>query len=192
MYSAHTESGISFDLALHSGLNGPDGDIRQSRQHSAEAVAQTFAYTARLKYTGIAGLELAASVQLQEDMSQGDTTPGNAGAATLVEAHGIYSIGAIKLTALYAQWDINFDGGSNPADKQNGGYLEASYRINDKTGVFARQNNWSTTDSVDKAQANVGVNYWVHEDVVFKADIQSQNEDAGNADGFNLGLGYQF
>jgi len=27
---------------------------------------------------------------------------------------------------------------------------------------------------------------------VFKADIQQQNKDAGNADGFNLGMGYMF
>lgn len=192
MYSAYTASGFSFDIALHSGLYDPNGNIRDARQHVAEAEAQSFAYTARLKYTGIPGMELAATAHYEEDMSQADTTPGNAGAATLLEAHGIYTIGALKLTALYAQWNIDFDGGNNPAETQDGGYLEASYKFNDRTGVFVRQNNWSTMDGVDKSQANLGVNYWVHEDVVFKADIQSQNEDAGNADGFNLGVGYQF
>jgi hypothetical protein len=27
---------------------------------------------------------------------------------------------------------------------------------------------------------------------VFKADYQLQNDDAGNIDGFNLGMGYEF
>ena len=41
-------------------------------------------------------------------------------------------------------------------------------------------------------QTDIGINYWPHEDVVFKADYQAQNSDAGNKDGFNIGVGYQF
>jgi hypothetical protein len=38
---------------------------------------------------------------------------------------------------------------------------------------------------------NIGVNFWPHEDVVIKADIQQQ-DGIINDDGFNLGVGYQF
>ena len=43
-----------------------------------------------------------------------------------------------------------------------------------------------------------GVNYYPHPDVVFKADVQMQNDDAesrgdiNSGSGFNLGMGYQF
>ena len=37
-----------------------------------------------------------------------------------------------------------------------------------------------------------GVNFYPLPNVVFKADVQLQNDEAGNTDGFNLGMGYQF
>ena len=60
--------------------------------------------------------------------------------------------------------------------------------------MFARQNQWDNGGAGDtkKSQTNAGFSYWPHEDVVLKADIQAQNNVAGNFDGFNLGLGYQF
>lgn len=71
--------------------------------------------------------------------------------------------------------------------------MEASYKLNPNWGVFTRQNNWTTDDGItDKAQTDIGFNYWPHENVVFKADYQMQNDDAGDMDGFNLGVGYQF
>jgi hypothetical protein len=60
--------------------------------------------------------------------------------------------------------------------------------------VFARQNEWDNGGAGDtsKSQTDIGFNYWPHEDVVIKADYQMQNDVAGNFDGFNLGIGYQF
>jgi hypothetical protein len=79
-------------------------------------------------------------------------------------------------------------------DNQNGGYLEASYKLNPAWGVFVRQNEWDNggTGDTKKSQTDAGVNYWPHENVVIKADYQAQNDIAGNFDGFNLGVGYQF
>ncbi|MEK9765560.1 MAG: hypothetical protein VW274_03710, partial [Thalassolituus sp.] len=65
-------------------------------------------------------------------------------------------------------------------------------------GVFARHSVWSQQSDEDSAQSDFGVNYYPHPDVVFKADVQIQNDDAENrgevssGDGFNLGMGYQF
>ena len=44
----------------------------------------------------------------------------------------------------------------------------------------------------EENQTDFGINYWPHEDVVIKADYQMQNAAAGDKDGFNLGVGYQF
>ena len=194
MYSAHMDNGISYDLAIHSGLSDTAGNVRGGREKVAEAPADSLAYTARIKYTGVAGLELASTVQYQSDFSQGLGVAGDAEDGTLLEAHAIYSTGGLKLIALYASWDINFDGGTTTGkDTQNGSIVEASYKFTSNWGVFARQNNWTNDDGLtDQAQTDFGFNYWPHEDVVFKIDYQAQNDDAGDFDGFNLGLGYQF
>ena len=55
--------GFSYDLGIHEGLQFDDGDldIRDSRQSGARANADSLAGTGRIKYTGMPGLELAAS-----------------------------------------------------------------------------------------------------------------------------------
>lgn len=194
MYSAHTDSGISYDLAIHSGLYSKTGSIRKSRQKVSNAPADSLAYTARIRYTGIRGLELASTLQYQSDFSQGTGTVGDAQDGTLVEAHAIYSTGGLKLSTYYTEWNINFNGGTTTGkDKQNGSIVEASYKVSSNWGFFTRQNNWTNDNgATSKAQTDLGFNYWPHEDVVFKADYQLQNADAGNFDGINLGVGYQF
>ena len=188
MYSAYMSNGVSYDLAIHSGLNNADGKIRSGRQKMAKAAADSLAYTARLKYTGVPGLELAATVNRQDDMSQG--TAADAVSATLLEAHVRYNTGPLTLTALHAVWDIDIN---TPAQSQSGSIVEASYKLNPNWGVFTRQNYWTTDDGItDQSQTDIGFNYWPHENVVFKADYQIQNDEAGDMDGFNLGIGYQF
>ena len=182
MYSANSLYGLSWDVAVHSGLNTTTS-VRAGRQNVANAVVDTVAYTGRLQYTGLAGLTVSATINQQEDMDQ---LTGGLGAATLVEGHVIYQFGDIKLTALRASWRIE-----NGVDTQ-GLVLEASYRPSSSWGVFARQNTWDDTGAGDKVQYDVGANYWPHEDVVFKLDVQQQNTLAGNQDGFNVGVGYQF
>lgn len=191
--------GLAMDTAVTSGLSTPlEGSNafkpRSGRQKVSEAKADNLAYTARLKYTAIPGLELAATMQYQSDVSQGELA--EAASATLFSAHVIYSIEQFTLRSLYAQWDI--DGAEAAAlgrDTQRGYYLEPSYRLNEQFGVFARYSRWDNTagDSTSSAetQTSVGVNYWLHEDVVFKFDYEKQGGTA-DANGFNLGVGYQF
>ena len=87
-------------------------------------------------------------------------------------------------------------------DEQEGWYVEPSYKtrlgtIPGEWGLFVRYNVWdnnagSSDDSVMK-QINSGLNYWPIPDVVFKFDVQAQdNDNAENDNGFNLGIGYQF
>ena len=188
--------GVSIDGAVTSGLSvGDDYKIRGGRQKVANASAENLAYTARVKYTAINGLELAATAQYQTDVTQGKDGVETAG-ATLLEAHAIYQVNNFSVRALYARWDID---GAEAADlgrdEQTGWYIEPSYAFNDKVGVFARyaeyDNNAGNSDATAVESTSVGVNYYLHENVVLKADY----EDLGGAKddkGFNLGFGYQF
>lgn len=199
----HGELGAGFSYAayIHSGLSVDSGfNIRSGRQKVSKAEANDLAATARLKYTGVAGLELSVSAQHQEDMGQG-LVPGLE-SGHLIETHAIWSTGPFTLKALYAAWDINGSAiEAVGADKQRGFYLEPSYRVSEKFGVFARFNQWDNkagsnsgaAANSEKEQWDIGINYWPHEDIVIKADYQYQsNDDNNEQNGLNIGLGYQF
>ena len=192
--------GFRYDFAAHSGLFTEASDdyaIRPGRQKVAKARFDSQAYTGRLRWLGIPGLELAASVQYQDDITQ-DTDP-TAGGAWLMTAHAAWQREHFGLRALYADWSLD---GSGPesigADRQAGWYIEPSWRFNSHWGVFARYNQWDNQagDNSDSeyTEWNVGVNYWLSPDVVFKFDYQDQDAPAGKKemDGWNLGVGYQF
>jgi phosphate-selective porin O/P len=189
--------GLSADFAIHSGLSVPtDGSksflVRSGRQKIAKANADSLAYTARIKYTAIPGLELSATYQFQSDMTQGQLSAD----ASLFTAHAAYQAGAFGLRALYAAWDINSaEATAIGRDSQNGYYVEPSYKLTRKLGLFARYNAWDNnagdTTATEKKQTNLGLNYWPHENVVFKFDIENRF-GAQDGSGFNLGVGYQF
>jgi len=192
--------GLSFDAAITSGLNTPvDGSkaylIRSGRQKVAKANAENLAFTSRVKYTAIPGLELAATLQYQEDIAQGAAGVDTAD-ATLFEAHAIYSANDFTVRALYARWDINGDEAKALGrDEQTGWYVEPSYMFSEKIGAFARyaeyDNNAGDSFDTKKKQASIGINYYLHENVVLKADWED-NTGAADMQGFNLGVGYQF
>lgn len=200
---AHGElgAGFSYDAYIHSGLNVDNGfSIRSGRQKVSKAKANDPAATARIKYTGIPGLELAVSAQHQQNMGQGLVAGLESG--NLIETHAIWSTGPFTVKALYAAWDIDgYAVEAVGADKQEGFYVEPSLRLSEKFGIFARFNQWDnyagsnsgTAKDTEKEQWDVGVNYWPHEDVVIKADYQYQNNDDGkDQNGLNIGVGYQF
>lgn len=195
--SGEIAKGFSYDFAVHEGLSTSAGYApRSGRQKTSNASGKDLAYTARLKWTGLAGVEIAGSVQHQTDMTQG--TDPTAGSANLYELHTVLNKGPFGLRALYAMWDLE---GAGPAaagaDEQMGWYVEPSFKFNEQWGVFARYNVWDNKAGADldseKKQIDAGVNYWPHPDVVLKADYQQQdNENGQDQDGFNLGVGYQF
>ena len=201
--------GLSANLSMTSGLNSNGSEnfaVRKGRQKVAEAEAKTFAYNGRLKYTAIPGLELAGTVNYQDNFCQNQLA--GCGSATLYEAHTVYNVDNFGLRALVAWWDIDGDAvKAVGADEQYGYYVEPSYRFNDAIvagqdiGVFARYAVWdnqegsgSTTDT-EHQQYNFGANWWIDKDVVVKIDYQLQDVGGGvskELDGLNLGLGYQF
>ena len=197
--SGRSDNGFSWDLALHSGLNTPTSGsnafkIRNGRQKVAEALAEDLAVTGRVKYTGVPGLELAATVQYQSDITQ--STVAESASATLFEAHAAYTSGAFGLRALYAVWDVDSAAAAAIGrDKQEGFYIEPSWRINDAFGLFARYSEWDNEAGLSTSEAttqfDIGFNWWIHENVVLKADYENQGGDK-DVDGFNLGVGFQY
>lgn len=186
-------SGLSYDLALTSGLKVDSGSvkIRSGRQKVAKADASNLALTGRIRYTGLSGLELSATAHYQDDITQ--NSGDGVESALLLETHAIWQAGPLGIKALYAQWNIDGNVASAAGkDVQAGYYLEGSWKLTPRIGIFARHNGWSNEDGVDKTQQDVGINFWPHENVVIKADLQQQNAEAGDADGFNIGIGYQF
>ena len=201
MLKGELAPGLNYNFALHSGLNSPDTgskafQIRDGRQKSAKATAEDFAYTARLKYTGIGGLELGATVQYQEDISQGTVSDAS---AILTEVHGIYQQNDFGVRALWAEWDVDGDAAKLAGrDKQDGWYVEPSYKVTEKLGVFTRysefNNNAGDSSSIDSEVWDYGMNYWLTENVVLKLDYTDfVNESSGtDKDALNLGVGWSF
>jgi hypothetical protein len=194
--------GLSYETAFTSGLklDAAEGDfkIRDGRQKVAKADASDPAYTANLKYTGVAGLELGATVQYQQDIYQGDYTQDVD--AWLYEAHVAYRNGPFGLRALAASWDIDdaIDNIAAGAATQEGWYVEPSWLLMRDLGIFTRYSEWDNQadgggDS-DFSQWTLGLNYWLEENVVFKLDYQFQDApaDEKELEGLNLGVGWSF
>jgi len=205
MFSGEIAEGFSYDAGVHSGLfiNPTEGDykIRDGRQKVSEAEGDDLAYTARIKYTGIPGLELATTLQHQTDVWQGEAFAGEDEAdATLVELHAIYNKGPFGLRALYAHWDIDdvIENVKAGADEQEGFYIEPSYRLTEDLGFFVRFSQWDNQagqgSDTEKQQYDIGFNYWLHENVVLKADYRHDNNEGDSEEfsGFNLGVGWSF
>ena len=219
---AHTfDSGFKIEGAVHSGLEIPVFDdmgaptatarVRSGRQKASNADGSHVAYTARAVYTGIQGLEVGATVQLQDDVTQvsGDGLDDG----LLWEGHIAYDghIGnmGVGLRALYAEWDFDgdCDGGTSATcveiedtdfDDQQGWYFEPSLMPLDNLGVFFRYEDVEGGRSRDEFdQWTIGLNFWLHENVVLKADYQDREHDndpdeGRDFDGYNLGIGWSF
>ncbi len=200
-FSGELLPGLAYDAAFTSGLGldpAKGWKIRDGRQRVAEANASDPAWTGRLKYTGIAGLEVAATLQYQQDLYQGEF-PDQVD-AMLYETHVAYRAGPFGLRALYAGWDIDeaIEFFAPGADRQEGWYVEPSWKISPQWGVFARYSDWDNQagSSLDTGytQWDMGVSYWLEENVVFKFDYQRQDAPDGKdqLDGVNLGVGWSF
>ena len=165
-----------------------------------KAKGDDLAYTARLKYTGIPGLELATTVQYQSDVWQGTKVNNESGVdAMLIEAHSVYRKGPFGLRALYAHWDIDdkIEVVKAGSDEQEGFFIEPSFQLTDKLGVFARFNQYDNTaggnTNSEKKQTDIGFNYWMHDQVVVKVDYFDQDNDSGTEyKGYNVGIGWSF
>jgi len=192
--------GLNYDAAFTSGLklDSDEFKIRGGRQKVAEADASDPAYTLSLSYTGIAGLEVGGSLNYQTDLYQGGLSDEID--ALLLTAHVAYQNGPFGLRALAASWDIDgaIENVKAGASTQEGWYIEPSFMATRELGLFARYGEWDNQadggGDTEYNQWNVGLNYWLAENVALKFDYQFQDAPSGAAEleGFNLGVGWSF
>ncbi len=206
------DNGLSVDAAITTGLDMKnDFYTRGGRKKISKQKANDPIFVGRVKYTGVPGLEVAATVLHQTDMGQSDNSSSGSvdiNQGTLFETHTIYShaIGPGVFTgkALYSQWefDIN-DPTQQAASEQYGWYVEPSYRMPTMIGDIGVFGRFQQLDYYKGSEQNfnvweAGTNWWVHENVVLKANYIYKEDTlhSGVADrdehGFDLGIGYQF
>jgi len=198
-------NGLAWDFALHSGLAmSTEGSsafrVRGGRQKVSNASAENLAFTSRLKYTGVPGLELAGTLHYQDDASQisGDGLDDG----TLVSLHGIWNWQLFQVRALWSQWNFNGElielAGT---DRQTGWYVEPSIRLGRSShdwGFYTRYEDLEgarTRDRFDQWEA--GFNYWPTHNVVLKFNYRERDHDLASEAGrnftaFDLGVGYSF
>jgi hypothetical protein len=200
--SGNLANGLSWNFAVHSGLAIPTTGanafrVRSGRQKVAEALARDPAYTLRIRYTGVPGLDLAASYQYQSDPSQ--VAGDGLDSGRLLSAQAIYQSGPFSLRALYGAW--SFSGAAVAAagaDDQSGWYIEPSYKLTDRWGVFARFEDLEGARTQDQfSEWSAGFNYWPDPDVTIKLDVRSRSHDlvsdsGRDFDALDVGIGYQF
>jgi opacity protein-like surface antigen len=193
---------LQWDFMAHEGLKVPvtGGSafaVRSGRQKTSEADASNLAYTTRLRYNGIPGLEVAGSLQYQTDVSQegGDGLSD----ALLYTAHVVWERGPFAVRALWAGWSLSGDAAQlADADEQSGWYIEPSWKPVPSIGLYVRYEDIEGARLQDRfSEWEAGVSYFLHPQVVLKADYRTREQDLASEkgrefDGFDLGIGYQF
>ncbi len=207
--SGNLNEAFSYDLMIHSGLDttGQGYKIRNGRKKVGKAPWKNAAFTARASWHAIPGVQVGATFQYQDDITQSSSVNENA-SATLFEVHtdikhALSKNGIFGLRALYAQWNVNADSAELIGRNiQRGWYVEPSYRIaldnNHAVGFFIRYSSWDNEagDNIDSAfnQTSIGINYWPDPHVVLKMDYQIDNFANSDSEDnrINLGIGLQF
>ncbi len=198
-FSGSLPNSIRYDVLISSGLNNAKGNIKDGRQRGSKANGSDLAYTAKLTYQAMPGLELGGAFHQQDDMSQGSTPQDIK--AQLWEVHSRYRFQQVGIKALYARWDIdNLAQADSASAKQKGWYIEPDWRINESFAVFSRLSRWdnkANQNSVDTRQRefNIGATWYLAPQAVLKADWQWRKDPTAktvNQNGFNLGMGFSF
>ena len=195
-------------------------NIRGARQSGNRALFEDLAWTARLDYTPIPGLQVGGSV-FWGNTGQDQTFAGKKIDAnfTLFEFHGQYQYRGLQLRALFAQGHIGDAdvlsaalGANGPISSRIvGGYVEAGYDIlpllfpgtEMSLSPFVRFERLDTQADVpsgfipdrsrDVTVINLGLSFKPIPNVVIKADYRNLDAAAGQiADEFNIGFGFIF
>lgn len=193
--------------------------LRGGAQHGSEAKVRNVAFTGRLEYVGIRGLQAGVSFWRGDtgfNVPRIDTKVG------LYEFDARYARGRLETRGQHAHVFIHGAGplnetmtrltGVDPhiADELRGSYLEAAYRILPSSAphdaaLFVRYENFDTqfrmpAGSVKLPQFDrdawvVGATYWVDPDVAIKFDyshVRNQSTVVPAPHTINVGLGWWF
>lgn len=214
------ENGLSIDAGISSGLDSNDGYIRGGRQKVANANFTEQAFTGRVNYSGIPGLNIGASVFYQGDINQSDvvtttttytnnpstnevtptttsTTVADGETSALLKViHLDYKKNGFGLRAVYADWDLSGDVVA-AAEDQNGYYIEPSYRwtASEKygdLGIFYRKAKFDYFKSGSLKRNKVDT-IGINYWPTENVVLKADYESIQNSNNkINLGFGYQF
>ena len=206
---------LTIIAGVHSPLTHSGGDIRSGRNKVSNAKMNVPSYSGAVRYSGAyPGLELGYSWDYEPDMSSDQSGPQVSAVMHAVHVNYMPRLG-FGGRAFYGVWDLEcpaYIGSGNTCiqkgfDKQFGYYFEGSYRwelnaeYGQTMGIFlrrgARDDNAGTKDpdetSNSTTQTDFGLNYWLTDNAVLKADWERKKTYGSNSvQGFNLGMGYQF
>ena len=195
-------------------------NIRGGRQSGNRALFEDLAWTARLDYTPIPGLQVGGSFFWgntgQDQLFAGKKIDAN---FTLYEGHAQYQYRGLQLRALFAQGHIgdaavlSTDLGANGpiSSRIVGGYVEAGYDVlplllpgtEMSLSPFVRFERLDTQADVpagftpdrsrDIRVINAGLSFKPIPNVVIKLDYRNLDAEVGQiADEFNIGFGFIF
>ena len=214
------ETGIMVNTALgggleltafgHTGLETDgDGDIRDGRGKVYKQDGSNVAYTLRLKYTGIPGVEFGLWHNHQTDINN-TAASGNVPADLWGGHINMSPSEGFGFKSLVGNWQLDCPSthscATNGREKIWGAFIEPSYRwsiggpLDSSIGIAARAG--ACNDKADEAQNSSNkirqydlmLNYWLSPNAVLKVDYENQKyytNDKGTA-GWNFGIGYQF
>ena len=206
---------LTIIAGVHSPLTHSGGDIRSGRNKVSNAKMNVPSYSGAVRYSGAyPGLELGYSWDYEPDMSSDQSGPQVSAVMHAVHVNYMPRLG-FGGRAFYGVWDLEcpaYIGSGNTCiqkgfDKQFGYYFEGSYRwelnaeYGQTMGIFlrrgARDDNAGTKDPDETSnrtnQTDFGLNYWLTDNAVLKADWERKKTYGSNSvQGFNLGMGYQF
>ena len=206
---------LTIIAGVHSPLTHSGGDIRSGRNKVSNAKMNVPSYSGAVRYSGAyPGLELGYSWDYEPDMSSDQSGPQVSAVMHAVHVNYMPRLG-FGGRAFYGVWDLEcpaYIGSGNTCiqkgfDKQFGYYFEGSYRwelngeYGQTMGIFLRRgvrdDNAGTKDPDETSnrtnQTDFGLNYWLTDNAVLKADWERKKTYGSNSvQGFNLGMGYQF
>ncbi len=209
----------AFTSALQTKADTADGSkpkwIRSGKGGSFEIADPTAAFTGRVDYTGLNGLMVGASLYYAPSSRvQGTSEKSD---ILMYDAHIDYKINAFRLYGVYTETTrSNADAiaavAGSAVEKANGGYLNASFDVLSLTSLeykmplFVQYESLNARASVVGATASdaintttVGMNFFAHEQVVFKLDYamasssyKTYKESSDSSNTLSLSLGFIF
>lgn len=210
MLNTSLGQGLELTAFGHTGLETDgDGDIRDGRGKVYKQDGSNVAYTFRLKYTGIPGMELGVWHNHQTDIN--NTAAGGNIPADLWGAHlNMSPSEGFGFRAFGGTWDLDCPTthacDTNGRAKIWGAFIEPSYRwslggpMDSSIGFAARAGAWNDKAMEEDNASNkirqydLMMNYWLSPNAVLKVDYENQKyytDNKGTA-GWNFGIGYQF
>lgn len=196
--------------------------VRGGRQRGSTALAEDFAWVGRLDYTGRPGLLVGGSLY-SGNSGQGLTTASGEVldvGTTIYEGHLEWKWRGLELRALAAKSDVDdvaaldgvlgLTGDRSVGEEMEGWYLQLGYDVFNRMDrgemaliPYARYESYDTQAEVPAGFARdparevtsltLGLAFKPIDEVIFKADFQNYDNEAGTAvDQLNVALGYLF